>query len=293
MTQPVLCYNFQFEVDGAYAEAFAEGLYEYCDALSHFERPGDPSAPWKIEGFSGEMFDKPAIETAVSIMASAVGVDAPVVTFGTYEPKDWVSENLRSFKPISVGRFFVHGSHWDEDLPVAKIGLQVDAGLAFGSGEHQTTKGCLAAIDWVAKRGPRHNALDMGCGSGILGMACAKIWRSTVMMADIDAASVRVAQENARVNKIADLVTAIHSNGFQDTRIRDGGYYDIVCANILARPLRAMAHDLVGTLSQDGVVILSGLLSEQEQFVLSAYREVGLSLIKRFKVENWTTLLVG
>ena len=133
----------------------------------------------------------------------------------------------------------------------------------------------------------------MGCGSGILVMACAKTWRSTVMMADIDAASVRVAQENARVNKIADLVTAIHSNGFQDTRIRDGGYYDIVCANILARPLRAMAHDLVGTLSQDGVVILSGLLSEQEQFVLSAYREVGLSLIKRFKVENWTTLLVG
>ncbi|MHC8492316.1 50S ribosomal protein L11 methyltransferase [Thalassospira sp. SM2505] len=293
MTEPVLCYNFQFEVDGAYAEAFAEALYEYCDALSHFERPGDPSAPWKVEGFAGEQFDKAGIETAVSIMASAAGIEAPVVTFGRYEPKDWVSENLRSFKPISVGRFFVHGSHWEEDLPVAKLGLQVDAGLAFGSGEHQTTKGCLAAIDWVAKLGPRYNALDMGCGSGILGMACAKTWRSTVMMADIDAASVRVAQENAKLNKIADLVTAIHSNGFQDTRVRDAGYYDIICANILARPLRAMAHDLAHTLSEDGVVVLSGLLSHQEQFVLSAYREVGLSLIKRFKVENWTTLLVG
>ncbi|MDG4719840.1 MULTISPECIES: 50S ribosomal protein L11 methyltransferase [Thalassospira] len=293
MTEPVLCYNFQFEVDGAYAEAFAEALYDYCDALSHFERPGDPTAPWRIEGFAGAYFDKGAVETAVSIMASAVGIESPVVTFGTYEPKDWVGENLRSFKPISVGRFFVHGSHWEEDLPVAKLGLQVDAGLAFGSGEHQTTKGCLAAIDWVAKRGPRYNALDMGCGSGILGMACAKTWRSTVMMADIDAASVRVAQENAKINQIADLVTAIHSNGFQDKRVREAGYYDIICANILARPLRAMAHELTSTLSEGGVVILSGLLSHQEQFVLSAYREVGLSLIKRFKVENWTTLLVG
>ncbi|MEQ8391869.1 MAG: 50S ribosomal protein L11 methyltransferase [Thalassospira sp.] len=293
MTEPVLCYNFQFEVDGAYAAAFAEALYEYCDALSHFERDGDPAGPWRIEGFAGELFDKAAVETAVSIMASAVGIEAPAVTFGTYEPKDWVSENLRSFKPISVGRFYVHGSHWGEGIPVAKIGLQVDAGLAFGSGEHQTTKGCLAAIDWIAKKGPRSNALDMGCGSGILGMACAKAWRSTVMMADIDAASVRVARENARINKISDLVTAIHSNGFQDTRIRDAGYYDIICANILARPLRSMAHELSSTLSENGVVVLSGLLSHQEQFVLSAYREVGLSLIKRFKVENWTTLLVG
>lgn len=293
MTEPVICYNFQFEVDGAYAAAFAEALFDYCDALSHFERNGDPSAPWRVEGFAGEMFDKGAVETAVSIMATAVGIETPVVSFGTYEPKDWVGENLRSFKPISVGRFFVHGSHWGEGVPVAKTGLQVDAGLAFGSGEHQTTKGCLAAIDWVAKQGPRRNALDMGCGSGILGMACAKTWRSPVMMADIDPASVRVARENAKTNKVGDLITAIHSNGFHDTRIRDGGYYDIVCANILARPLRAMAHDLTNTLSEDGVVILSGLLSHQEQFVLSAYREVGLSLIKRFKVEDWTTLLVG
>lgn len=293
MTEPVLCYNFQFEVDGAYAAAFAEALYDYCDALSHFEAEGDPTAPWWIEGFAGEKFDKGAVETAVSIMASAVGIETPKVTFGTYEPKDWVSENLRSFKPISIGRFYVHGSHWGEGVPVAKTGLQVDAGLAFGSGEHQTTKGCLAAIDWVAKRGVRRNALDMGCGSGILGMACAKTWRCPVMMADIDPASVRVARENAKTNKVADRVTAIHSNGFQDARIRDSGYYDIVCANILARPLRAMARDLTNTLSEDGVVILSGLLAHQEQFVLSAYREVGLSLIKRFEVEEWTTLLVG
>jgi len=151
----------------------------------------------------------------------------------------------------------------------------------------------LLALDDLARTRQFHRMLDMGCGSGILGMACAKAWRSTVMMADIDAASVRVARENAKINKISDLVTAIHSNGFQDTRIRDAGYYDIICANILARPLRAMAHELSSTLSEDGVVILSGLLSHQEQFVLSAYREVGLSLIKRFKVENWTTLLVG
>ncbi|MCC9620264.1 50S ribosomal protein L11 methyltransferase [Thalassospira sp. MA62] len=293
MSEPVLCYNFQFEVDGAYAAAFADALYEYCDALSHFERDGDPTAPWRIEGFASENYDKAAIEAAVTIMASAVGIEAPTVTFGTYEPKDWVSENLRSFKPISVGRFYVHGSHWEDDLPVAKIGLQVDAGLAFGSGEHQTTKGCLAAIDWIAKKGPRFNALDMGCGSGILGMACAKTWRCPVMMADIDAPSVRVANVNAKINKVGDLITAIHSNGFGDARIRNAGYYDIVCANILARPLRSMAHELVNTLSEDGVVILSGLLDHQEQFVLSAYREVGLSLIKRFKVENWTTLVVG
>jgi len=293
MTETVRCYNFTFEVDGKYAAAFAEAWYEHCDALSHFERPGDPTAPWKVEGFSGDHLDKTAVETAVSLMASAVGVDVPVVEFGTYEPKDWVSDNLRSFKPISVGRFYVHGSHWEDGVPVAKTGLQVDAGLAFGSGEHQTTKGCLAAIDWIAKHSHRHNALDMGCGSGILGMACAKTWRCPVMMADIDAASVRVARENARINKITDLVTAIHSNGFSDVRIRNAGYYDIVCANILARPLRHMARDLRGTLADGGYVVLSGLLSHQEQFVLSAYRDVGLSLVKRFPVEEWTTLVVG
>ena len=293
MTETVRCYNFKFEVEGAYAEAFADALYAHCDALTHFEREGDPSAPWRIEGFAGEALDKGAIETAVTLMASAVGVETPSVEFGTYEPKDWVGENLRSFKPISVGRFFVHGSHWGEEVPVAKTALQVDAGLAFGSGEHQTTKGCLAAIDWLAKYGRRENALDMGCGSGILGMAAAKTWRCPVMMADIDAASVRVARENARINKVADLVTALHSNGFADARIRDAGFYDVVFANILARPLRHMARDLTATLSEGGVVVLSGLLSHQEQFVLSAYREMGLSLVKRFKVENWTTLVVG
>jgi ribosomal protein L11 methyltransferase len=102
-----------------------------------------------------------------------------------------------------------------------------------------------------------------------------------------------VARENAKINKIGALVTALHSNGFSDARIRDAGYYDIVCANILARPLRKMAYELVNTLSEDGVVILSGLLAHQEQFVLSAYRDVGLTLLNRFKVENWTTLVVG
>ncbi|MFH1804227.1 MAG: 50S ribosomal protein L11 methyltransferase [Pseudomonadota bacterium] len=293
MSETVRCYNFTFEIDGAYASVFSDVLYDHCDALSHFERPGEPDAPWRIEGFSGTAIDKTAVETALSLMAGAMGVAVPVVSYGSYEPKDWVSENLRSFKPISVGRFYVHGSHWDGDLPLAKIGLQVDAGLAFGSGEHQTTKGCLAAIDWLAKQGKRRNALDMGCGSGILGMGCAKIWRCPVMMADIDPASVRVARENAKINGISDLVTALHSNGFADTRIRHAGFYDIICANILARPLRHMARDLTATLADGGVVVLSGLLSHQEQFVLSAYRDVGLNLIKRFPVENWTTLVVG
>ncbi|OSQ38449.1 50S ribosomal protein L11 methyltransferase [Thalassospira mesophila] len=293
MTETVRCYNFSFTVKGPHVEAFADALSDYCDALSHSELTSEPDTDWRIEGFAGKAIDKVAVETTVSLMASALGTDTPEVEFGIYEPKDWVSDNLRSFKPISVGRFYVHGSHWEGDLPLAKTALQVDAGLAFGSGEHQTTKGCLAAIDWLAKYGPRRNALDMGCGSGILGMACAKTWHCPVMMADIDAPSVRVARENARINKIGALVTALHSNGFSDARIRDAGYYDVVCANILARPLRKMAYELANTLSEEGVVILSGLLAHQEQFVLSAYRDVGLTLLNRFKVENWTTLVVG
>jgi ribosomal protein L11 methyltransferase len=207
-------------------------------------------------------------------------------------PRDWLAASAASFPPLMIGRYFVHGSHHRGAVPAGRTGLRIDAATAFGTGEHATTRGCLLALDALARRGPRRRVLDMGTGTGILAIAAAKTWRRPVLARDIDHESVRVARINAQRNGVAALVRARPADGYV-TRGISGRPFDLVCANILARPLMRMAPRLAGALAPGGIAVLSGLLARQERAVLAAHRAQRLVLRRRIAHDGWHTLMMA
>lgn len=281
-----------------HAVALYESVLErFAEAVSWFmeetDGTSDGEGDWYLEGYSRTPPDRAGLEAALAVASAAIGAALPELDISRVPNTDWVTENLRQFPPISAGRYFVHGSHFDGKVPTGQIGLEVDAGTAFGSGEHATTWGCLAALDWLGKSRRFRRPLDLGCGSGILAIAMAKSWPVPVIAADIDPTSVTVARENIRNNGVAAQVSCFVSDGYNNPALTRGKPYDIITANILARPLSHMAADLAQHLAPRGVAVLSGLLARQERQVLAAHRMQGLSLIRRFCVNGWHTLVVG
>ena len=278
-------------VPGALAAAFESALPDDCRAVSAFE--ATPDGDWTVEGYALLEPDRALLAARVALLAAAHGVPEPSVEIIRIPPTDWLAETREAFPPLRLGRFFIHGSHVDAtSCPPAAIPLLVDAATAFGTGEHPSTAGCLMALERLDRRGRPRRALDMGCGSGILALAMAKLWHCPVQAADIEAESVRVAQFNARRNGVAALVQAVRSNGYRHAAIAQAGPYDLIAANILARPLSAMAADLARHLAPDGVAVLSGLLRNQEPLVLAAHRLAGLHLADRIIVGPWSTLVL-
>jgi ribosomal protein L11 methyltransferase len=178
-------------------------------------------------------------------------------------------------------------------VPTGRIGLLIDAATAFGTGEHATTRGCLLALDAIARNRRMARVLDMGTGTGVLAIAAAKAWRRRVVARDIDPESVRVAAHNARRNGVAHLVTVRRSAGYRDRLVARAAPYDLVLANILARPLSLMARDLGHVLGTGGIAVLSGLLPWQENMVLAAHRRQGLRLRQRIVIDGWSTLVLA
>ena len=185
----------------------------------------------------------------------------------------------------------MRGTHLKGGGGNGRIVLMLDAGLAFGSGEHGSTRGCLRALERVAQRRPRR-ILDLGTGSGILAMAAARLLRRRVLATDIDPWSVRVTRENARLNGLARLVRARLADGWRDGEMRRAGPYDLVFANILARPLCLMARDLAARLAPGGTAVLAGLLDGQAHMVLAAHRRRGMRLDFMMKEGHWSTIVL-
>ena len=254
---------------------------------------GTDKGKWKLEAVWQEKPDSARLEAALSVAAAAANTAVPDHTVTELAPRNWLKENLISFKPVSVGRYYVYGSHITEPPPKTKLSLKIDAATAFGSGEHFTTKGCLMAMEDLSRFFTPANVLDMGCGSGILGLAAALTFRKPVFATDIDPESVRVTLQNAQNNHLARYITAWVGNGSKPAEIRRHAPYDLVFSNILARPLTLMAKDLAANLAPNGYAVLSGLLNRQENWVLSAHRRVGLQLKKRYRLEGWSALVVG
>lgn len=221
-------------------------------------------------------------------LRAAFGEDFPEPVSAAVGTRDWVAEVQASFRPIRAGRYFVHGSHIDDTPQVGLIPILMDAGAAFGTGEHETTSGCLLALDALAKSHRFSRVLDMGCGSGILAIAAAKSWSCRADAVDIDEVSVRVARENMALNGVTVPVRCWRSDGFRGVR----GQYDLIIANILARPLMDMAGDLKRHLKPGGYVVLSGLLVRQEPMVLWAHRAHGLRLLRRYRRNGWSALVL-
>ncbi|MDD3668882.1 MAG: 50S ribosomal protein L11 methyltransferase [Alphaproteobacteria bacterium] len=236
---------------------------------------GADKGKWEVQA----LFEhKPDLSVLRRILPGARVVPLP--------DKDWLRECYRSFKPLTIGRFFIYGSHVHEEVPAGLIPLKIDAATAFGTGEHQTTRGCLQALDDLDVAPDK--VLDVGTGSGILAMAYAKRFRRPADATDIDAESVRVAAENAAANGAGDLVRVWQSAGYDAVP----GTYDLIFCNILARPLTDMAADLAARLNPGGRAILSGFLTRQAASVLRAHERAGLAFVRRYRVKGWSTLVV-
>ncbi len=249
--------------------------------------------PWRIEIF-GETQD-PAVARAIQEGATALSVEPPSWAWETLPEKDWVAENQRSFQPFAVGPFWVHPSHIVEGMPPGLLPLRIDAGLAFGTGTHATTRGCL---EMLATLDPSQtaNAVDVGCGSGILAIAMAKLWRRPVLGGDNDPEAIAVARENADLNGVASLCRFFTSAGLQAPELADAGPYDLIVANILAGPLVELSESFAAAVRSGGRVLLSGLLVEQAAHILAAYARHGFAFERRIDLETggawWRTLVL-
>jgi ribosomal protein L11 methyltransferase len=258
-------------------------------------------------------FSAPPNETAIrALVALEVGPElANTLVFERIEARDWVAASLEGLAPVEAGRFLVHGRHDRARLQANRIGIEIEAALAFGTGHHGTTRGCLLALDYLVKRrrikktstptlplkGGRSRrgslrTLDVGTGTGVLAIAAAKALRRRVLASDVDPRAVMVARENARLNGATPLIDFIHAAGLDSHRFRTRGPFDLILANILLGPLVQLARPMSGLLAPGGRVVLSGLLNDQAQAALVTYRAQGLRLERRILLEGWTTLVL-
>lgn len=258
-------------------------------AVASFEVEGEQGAApvWLLEAYFEREPDEEAIR---DLIRPIVGDGADAATFDTVTPKDWVKASLEGLKPVRAGRILVHGAHDREHVRPNDIAIEIEAALAFGTGHHGTTKGCLLALMDELRRRRSSKVLDVGTGTGILAFAAAKSLHLKVVAGDIDPVAVTVARENARRNGILPWVELYAAPGLQHAAAR--GRFDIVVANILARPLMRLAPSIGRAVAPGGTLILSGLIARDVAGVLSAYRAQGLSLKRRSDLEGWATLVL-
>src|ERR1700710_1464511 len=270
-------------------EAYEAALANACETVGFFSN--HDTGIWRGEAGNESGGDE-AEEASSLAVAAAISGESPILERSATEADGWLARTYASFPEQLIGeRFAIRGTHLTGPRIPNRITLTLDAGLAFGTGEHGSTRGCLVALETVARRRPRR-ILDMGTGSGILAMAAARLLNRPVLATDIEPWAVRVAGENAALNGVAHLVTARLADGWRDPFVRASGPYDLVFANILARPLCLMARDLALNLAPGGTAILAGLLANQARWVLSAHRAQGLRLERMLPQGPWTTIVV-
>jgi len=206
--------------------------------------------------------------------------------------QDWIKLSQEGLPPVRAGRFFVYGAHDSGTVPPGVIPIRIEAGLAFGTGHHETTALCLGALSDLSKRRRFDNVLDLGCGTGLLAIGAAKLWRKPVLASDIDVVAVEVTRENAVANGEAPLVRALTADGLVHPVLAQKAPYDLIIANILASPLTRLAPEIARALAPGGMALLSGLLAWQENMVTSFYRPQGLVYRGARRSGSWSALLL-
>ena len=318
------------------ADFLTESLDEHDVVVAAFESDG---GNWTTAVY----FSEPPNETALrALVALELGAEpANALVFARLDAKDWVAASLQGLAPVAAGRFLVHGRHDRAQVRLNHISVEIEAALAFGTGHHGTTRGCLLALDHLTKgrfakrvrlhlshrersdgrairvrgygakgkfepphpgplpHGERKNKrmrgvriLDVGTGTGVLALAAAKALRSRVLASDIDPPALTAARDNARLNTVAAAIEFIHANGLDAHRFRERGPFDLILANILLAPLERLARPLALLLAPGAHVVLSGILNNQAQAALVAYRAQGLVLEQRIILDEWTTLVM-
>ena len=271
----------------AVAEALEAAPWPEAAAVSLTE--ADEAADlWRVEAVYET---EPEPESVAAALARA-GQTASF-TIQALPEVDWVRATLAGLEPVRAGRFLVHGSHDRAAAAPSDVAVEIDAGLAFGTGHHDTTRGCLVALDAILKTRRPRRILDVGCGTGVLAIAAARALRRPALATDIDPVAVAVARANARLNGVAGLVRCLEAAGLGHPAITAAGPFDLIFANILARPLVGLAPAIARALADGGHVVLSGLTADQERQVLAAYAGQGLARRRIVRLGAWSTLVLA
>jgi len=267
------------------SDLLSESFEEAAAAVAAFE---GTNGQWNVEVHFEQAPDEAAVR---SLIRDAAGSDLEPV-FETVAARDWVAASLAGLKPVAAGRFTVHGEHDRSAVARNRIGIEIEAALAFGTGHHGTTRGCLLALAGLVKMRRPRRVLDVGTGTGVLAIAAAKALRRRVLASDIDPLAAAVAGENARLNGVGNLVETICAIGFSAPAFQARAPFDLVLANILANPLKRLSTPMAAHLAPSAMVILSGLLPHQASGVVAAYRARGLVLLRQLQIEGWSSLLM-
>lgn len=272
------------------AGALQELVMPAPHALTLFEQPGAAgTAPtWRIEAYYDE---PPETEALAAELAAVAGVAAPSLAVAPVEELNWVAMSQAALPPVAAGRFTVHGSHDAGRVAHGPNSILIDAGEAFGTAHHATTFGCLSAIDRLTRRRRFRRVLDLGCGSGVLAIATARMLpQATIFATDLDEQSVVVAKSNMRLNGVGGRITALVADGLDAAPLRKAGRFDLLIANILAAPLIVLARDIRRAVAPGGRLVLSGLLVPQAPEVIAAYVAAGFQLAEHRRILGWSTL---
>ena len=249
-----------------------------------------PDGRWEIAVHFRSRPDAARLRELVALAGGKALADA--LKIEPVAARDWVQESLAGLKPVHAGRFVVHGAHDRHRVPDNGIGIEIEAALAFGTGHHGTTRGCLLALDWLARQRRPTHILDLGTGTGVLAIAAARAWQKPVLATDIDRQAVRVARDNVRANHVGALVRTVQAAGLRAPQIVARAPFDLVLANILLGPLQQLAAPLARSLSPNARVVLSGLLLAHGPATISAYRSQGLMLERSIALDGWLTLVM-
>ncbi|MGR3382780.1 50S ribosomal protein L11 methyltransferase [Thalassococcus profundi] len=261
-----------------------EALWPEPTGVGVFEME-DGSGLWEVGGY----FEDQPDDTELALLAAAFGARPFVIS--EVPDTDWVAKVRRELVPVEAGRFFVYGSHDADKVPQGSEPLLIEAAMAFGTGHHGTTLGCLRALDALATEGfTGQSVTDVGCGTAVLAMGAARIWPGTILASDIDEVAVDVARANVAANDLAGRVKCVEAAGFEHPDLSAAAPFDLVFANILMAPLIALAPDMARHLCTGGYAILSGILNEQADEVIAVYERNEINLTKRQEIGEWTTL---
>jgi ribosomal protein L11 methyltransferase len=294
--QSPIAYLVQMQTKYAYLDRFVEAFEKFSTNIVYFEKEGSrsvesmPEDLWQIDIYLEEKPNLTQMQVAILQISKELELECPELLMSAVDDKDWVSEVQKNFIPINAGKFFIHTSNYKDEIPKGQISIEMNAGRAFGTGEHETTGNCLKALSNLSEK-KFTNCLDMGCGSGILAIAMAKLWSTKIIAVDLDEQAVLVTKENLKLNNVEAIISS-QSNGYDSELVNENGPYKIITSNILAAPLIAMAGDAYKHLAKGGLLILAGFIQNQVQAILDAHIKEGFTLEQIIDAVDWPVLIM-